>query len=300
MLVQKELKNAYIWIPFPESIVLDKSSISLTTIWQTEQLTATIEPTISDHSITWSSDDTTVATVSTTGLVTCVTPWTCTITATTVNRLTATCSVEQWWQPWANTIAYYPLTSTATVNDMSGNNRNLTNKWLTFWTYDWVDCAYASWSSYAYITSNPITWNSLFTASIWCKMSNTSWWKNSIAFWNYWNNVSFSIWVNGTSLYTGWWNNDRDTGYTMSTNTRTHTVVTHDNWTIKVYVNGTLQYTSTVSFSLSSTKTVIGAWLLNYWDKWSGYLSDAIEETVVWTAQEVSDYYNQTKSNYGL
>lgn len=92
---ETELKNAYIWIPFPESIVLDKSSITLTTIWQTEQLTATIEPTISDHSITWSSDDTTVATVSTTGLVTCVTPWTCTITATTVNGLTASCSVAQ-------------------------------------------------------------------------------------------------------------------------------------------------------------------------------------------------------------
>jgi hypothetical protein len=207
---------------------------------------------------------------------------------------------QEKWQPWANTIAYYPLNSTTTVNDMSGNNRNLTNNWVQFWEYDWVDCAYASWSSYAYIISNPITWNSSFTASIWCKMSSTSWWKNSIAFWNSWNNVSFSIWVNGTSLYTGWWNNDRNTGYTMSTNTRTHTVVTHDNWTIKVYVNGTLQYTGTVSFSLSNTKTVIGAWLASYWDKWEGYLSDAIEETVVWTAQEVSDYYNQTKWNYWL
>lgn len=92
---ETELKNAYIWIPFPESIVLDKISISLTTIWQTEQLTATIEPTVSDHSVTWSSDDTTIATVSTTGLVTCVTPWNCTITATTVNGLTASCSVAQ-------------------------------------------------------------------------------------------------------------------------------------------------------------------------------------------------------------
>ncbi len=93
---ETELKNAYIWIPFPTSIVLDKSSISLTTVGQTEQLTATIEPTVSDKTITWSSDDTTVATVSTTGLVTCVTPWECTITATTVNGLTATCSVSLW------------------------------------------------------------------------------------------------------------------------------------------------------------------------------------------------------------
>lgn len=92
-LVQKELKNAYIWIPNPTSIVLNKSAISLTTVGQTEQLTATIEPTVSDKTITWSSDDTSIATVSTTGLVTCVTPWTCTITATTMNGLTASCSV---------------------------------------------------------------------------------------------------------------------------------------------------------------------------------------------------------------
>lgn len=93
-LVQHELLNAYIWIPFPESITLDKSSITLNTVWETEQLTATIEPTVSDHSVTWSSDDTTVATVSSSWLVTCVTPWDATITATTSNGLTATCGVQ--------------------------------------------------------------------------------------------------------------------------------------------------------------------------------------------------------------
>lgn len=90
-----EITDAYIGIPFPDSIALNKNSISLTTIWQTEQLSATIEPTVSDKTITWSSDDTTVATVSTTWLVTCVNPWSCTITATTVNGLTATCGVLQ-------------------------------------------------------------------------------------------------------------------------------------------------------------------------------------------------------------
>ena len=114
---ETELKNAYIWIPNPESIVLDKSSISLTTIWQTEQLTATIEPTLSDHSITWSSDDTTVATVSTTGLVTCVTPWSCTITATTVNGLTASCSVAGWRLPSAyQEVEWIENTSTSWID----------------------------------------------------------------------------------------------------------------------------------------------------------------------------------------
>lgn len=95
------LKDAYIWRPNPTSIVLDKSSINLVTVWQTEQLTATIKPVVCDKTVTWSSNDTTVATVDQTWLVTCVTPWNCTITATTVNGLTASCSVGQTRLPSA-------------------------------------------------------------------------------------------------------------------------------------------------------------------------------------------------------
>jgi hypothetical protein len=151
-----ELKNAYIWIPNPTSIVLDKSVISLTTVWQTEQLTATIEPTVSDKTITWSSDDTTVATVSTTGLVTCVTPWTCTVTATTVNGLTATCSVWVWRIPSAYQEVEY-IESSWTQKISTGYNTNSSIKietdfmttsssgnqvlfWTTYWSWAWYDC----------------------------------------------------------------------------------------------------------------------------------------------------------------
>lgn len=93
VLVQREITNLYIWIPNPESITLDKNSVMLATVWQTAQLTATLTPDVCDQRITWTTSDSTVATVDTTGLVTCVTPWTATITATTSNGLTATCSV---------------------------------------------------------------------------------------------------------------------------------------------------------------------------------------------------------------
>lgn len=91
--VETEISNAYIGIPYPDSISLDKSSISLNTIWQTVQLTATLTPSVCDDTITWTSSDNTIATVNSSWLVTCVTPWECTITATTVNGLTASCSV---------------------------------------------------------------------------------------------------------------------------------------------------------------------------------------------------------------
>lgn len=146
-----EISNAYIGIPNPTSIVLDKNSISLTTIWQTEQLTATIEPTISDHSITWSSDDTTVATVSPTWLVTCVTPWDCTITATTVNGLTATCTVWQWWLPSAYQEVEYIENSSAWpwidlgfvpthLTRTETKFMNLVQTWyVIYWYYAWSD-----------------------------------------------------------------------------------------------------------------------------------------------------------------
>jgi hypothetical protein len=217
MLVQKELKNAYIWIPNPTSIVLDKSSISLTTIWQTEQLTATIEPTLSDHSVTWSSDDTTIATVSTTGLVTCVTPWTCTITATTVNGLTATCSVgiiqtisidwtslsalpsgyvSNWTYTFNNgfsvtnwdTCVWIPLdmSNLSKITIESNGNRTNTSRpwWDNIWITDW------SWFKGGAWAYNSITWNKAYG-------SNAS--SNGIRYVDSSNNTNltnFSTWSN--------------------------------------------------------------------------------------------------------
>lgn len=89
--VQKEVKNAYIWQWIDvTSLTLDKSSISLTSVWQTEQITATIVPAWTP--ITWSSSNTNIATVSSSWLVTCVTPWECTITASAF-WVTADCRV---------------------------------------------------------------------------------------------------------------------------------------------------------------------------------------------------------------
>lgn len=78
--------------PIPATaITLDKTSISLTTAGQTEQITAILTPADSTSTVSWTSSNTSIATVSSTWLVTCVTPWNCTITATTDNGLTATC-----------------------------------------------------------------------------------------------------------------------------------------------------------------------------------------------------------------
>lgn len=78
----------------PTSVSLDKNTLSLE-VSDTEQLTATVLPaTSSDKSVTWSSNNTSVATVNSSGLVTAVGAGTATITVTTTDgNYTASCAV---------------------------------------------------------------------------------------------------------------------------------------------------------------------------------------------------------------
>ena len=112
-------------------VSLDENSISLEE-GQTEQLTATVAPSnATDKSVTWSSSNTSVATVSN-GLVTAVSAGSASITVTTTDGgYTATCAVTVT-QP---VLTQYRLTNTATPgkdyligNGDSGNIYLLSNE----------------------------------------------------------------------------------------------------------------------------------------------------------------------------
>jgi uncharacterized protein YjdB len=81
--------NGYL-LSYDESISLDKSTLNLIE-GSSDELTATTTP--AGAQVTWTSDNTSVATVDSTGKVTGVKEGNCTITATTVDGLTATCTV---------------------------------------------------------------------------------------------------------------------------------------------------------------------------------------------------------------
>ncbi len=77
-------------------VTLSKTMVTLTSAGETVQLTATVLPeNASDNSVTWSSSDESVATVSSEGVVTAVANGTATITATTSDgtNLSASCEV---------------------------------------------------------------------------------------------------------------------------------------------------------------------------------------------------------------
>lgn len=103
--------DSAMWPPKPATgITLNESALSFGTLNATQQLTATVTPSDSSDRVVWSSSNTSVATVSNTGLVTSVAYGSATITAT-AGSVSATCSV---------TIAQATLTSISAVYTQSG------------------------------------------------------------------------------------------------------------------------------------------------------------------------------------
>lgn len=220
-----------------------------------------------------------------------------------------------WWQPWADTIAYYPLTSQTTVYDQSGNNHTLTEyhsatPWtVSYWTYWWVDCCYINiWELSTNITS--YTWPRTVLGwyqQVWQPNNDSSW------IFGYGNNGSMGGW---------WWiiinwktrpATDKvcwlaDGVITWSTSLSLNTWYflamtldwTRNIWAAKIYVNGQLdgQNTGTLWISAPTTNRI---WISgDSWDDRSmiWYVSKVIFEKREWTAWELLDYFNATKSNY--
>ena len=99
-------------------ISLSKSNTSIT-VGETEQLTVTFTPSdATDKSLTWTTSDSSVATVSSTGLVTAISEGTATITAIATNNISDSCTytVTALVNPWVG--------KTVTVNKHSGANSN--------------------------------------------------------------------------------------------------------------------------------------------------------------------------------
>lgn len=209
-------------------VTLDKSSINLTTVWQTEQLTATITPAnAEDTAVTWSSSDTTVATVSTTWLVTCVTPWEATITVTTHDGgYTATCGVSASRLPSAyQEVEYIQSSGTQYIDTTHQHTANSKVE---------IKFNYQSMST---------EWNLLFGSR-----------QNSSS------NTAFDIFVHYSS-YIGYtcWDNDVTNFYSSSTDT---------DYTISLSKNNvTINWNST-TISTNLTSYGYNDWLFNFNEWW--------------------------------
>ena len=212
---------------------------------------------------------------------------------------------QEWWQPWVNTIAYYPLDSTNTVNDMSGNSHTLTNNWATFWTYQWVDCwAFLNdTNAYASINTLPLG-DSDRTLSAWVYIVDvySSQWD---FFWygteSNWKDSSLNQIQSGFNWigFRRRINDAVDTSWIIFTWAWHHMVWVKNSSGMYFYYDWNLLASSIgTTMSTEAYTLYLGKWVV--WTDVSVYLSNAIVEDKAWTAQEISDYYNQTKSLYGI
>lgn len=214
------------------------------------------------------------------------------------------------WLPWENTILYFPLKSD--VKDYSGNNRNPST---TTGTVSFPDNEYASFTDYyCNMSSGYSDWttNNSFTISYWVKdltgtarpfvMGQDVWtWTSNSHRW-----LQAIISNNQVTAYciTNW-SQQNSSAYSITSWNRHHIAVTITPWSqMKLYIDWSLKESVSVSSGMR-IGVYSGIWLHRTYDistspKLNGKVSEIINEKTARTADEISNYYNSTKSYYWI
>ena len=220
-------------------------------------------------------------------------------------------------EPWADTVAYYPLE--ANTNDYSGNNRNaVSTTWnLTFTTStDGYACANFPWSTYIeYWTqwSQINYWTTWCTIALWLwdigNNAGTSYDTNGVLSWHVASDNNILIWIASS-------NNVWGTGNLMFVSKNQAQAVTNSslyntNWmhlyTFTTATDGTMKYykdsvlVGTYSFNFSSTPSWDDCKI--WWNNrdtrqrryYKGKMRQVVFEKKTRTADDVLLYYNTTK-----
>ena len=212
------------------------------------------------------------------------------------------------WKPWSNTLLYWPLTTDA--SDQSWNNNDGT--WYSVSSYSGSNWAYFDGSSFQQRIEFPHSldpWTQ-FTLNCWFKTWNnnetfifSNWWFSyrrlifSISWWN----ISLWVWNGGS-----WQSFIDNVTWAISNNTWYNLWFVRNNYDYSVYVNGVLWSSWTVSYNPSWSWNINwysinkGSWTSWSWTSAISYFKDYIIETSMWTSDDFLNYYNSTKSNYGL
>jgi hypothetical protein len=210
-----------------------------------------------------------------------------------------------WWQPWANTVAYFPF-----------KNDTLDTQWNLTLTYNQIQQDTVGYKVTGWVRTS-YTWHTVNYVGGWYNIQQlqTTWsWKcvalncvDNPAMWNYpvhtnntplnqkfyvFKNSSFSLATVSAPISNEVWH---------------HVAISYVQSENKTY--GYLDWTQYLIYSgkwynFWDNSIIFGSWNNNNtdtisWD-WICLVSDVIFESQWWTAQDVSDYYNLTKSNYWL
>ena len=220
-----------------------------------------------------------------------------------------------WWKPWANTIAYYPLTDDFNDHKWSWTLYNLTNNTVSgnsviLTTLSWVKCADIHW---AYLSASFVMNTLPCTLVFWNKskwtVSNSQrpFWLTFNDLWSWW---WWGLHPEGTNqLRIRYWNNtDQKTevSYTINTNRHLYCLTLASDGCHLYIDDGTTTFNPKNSLqNPSNSWSPFRIWANQAWQtgnsNWAyWYMWDVILENRVWSLDEFKNYYNSKKSNYGL
>lgn len=226
-------------------------------------------------------------------------------------------------QPTGTTLVYLPLDWDATDKSWNGHNWTLTtNNGGYSWEYisgnSWTKCFRSYIGSISWVNKNggkiswdyssTALWTSDRTVSIWVKFiwptNNGS--PHWIGSWNWWTNGEwFGIYFWSGKFWILRYYDDPNMTKPDFWTTWHNIIVTYSTtnlWRMYIdWVKQTLTSNATQTFNTLSVGYQL--WVLrteNTSQTTEYYMSEFIVDGKEWTAQEVLDYYNDTKSNYWL
>lgn len=212
---------------------------------------------------------------------------------------------QEWWQPWANTLAYYPLAEDA--KDYSGNGRDGTNSWVTF------SDGLATFSS-ARVSIPSDSWNypsANFTISVWARAKN--WVADNmyiVGKLDYYatsmQSFFYNVWITYSTHYATWWFatwSDYNTYPWASTVViwldERHLYTLTNDWTTKtLYLDKTQVAQATANTTTSTISMPLTIWAATYRNNnayFDGNIKDVIIENKTWSLQDISDYYDNNQ-----
>ena len=226
------------------------------------------------------------------------------------------------WQPWANTVLYYSFDNDTASTSYDGAGSENWSWYNDSWTYQDVTigkCCSLWWASKYMTIPQPFTYpTDNFTFSMWLAYTDYSS-NQSRAIFSKWNGGSSSSWAYlmiyqykgkicgdvpyaSGNLFLTW-----DLHDAYGATTWHNVVMTRSGTSWKTYVdwNSTPVTTTTGNYTLDWTTywAYIGTNNNSTGVERVGYnwlLDEFIIENVVWSWQDVSDYYNLTKSMYWI
>lgn len=202
-------------------------------------------------------------------------------------------SFNQWWQPWVNTIWYRPLETD--LKDYSWNNYDFT-------TYSWTT-AFVNWmvqTNWKISRNNVLDVSNNFTLLMYI-VPNSS---NNVESYLYFSNdrsgadsdFGYWFWSYRLGWFNSWW---QWVYYNDSLDWNPHLLCVTKNWnSYDLYLDGVFAKNETTSYSLP-TSTYMVLWNVTSNTKTMKFWKLIIEDKV-WTAQEIADYFNQTKWDYWI